>query len=85
METYIINARSALKPNDSIAIDGKIYVIQGVRGYGSSCIVYDADTEDGCHFLLKEFYPTKMGIVRNTDQTLNIPESHIKQFQNRKN
>lgn len=54
-------------------------IISEPLGYGGSCIVYEAKSEDtrlACKYRLKELYPENMdGIFRDEDNQLIVPES----------
>lgn len=78
-------SRSQLKTGDIITLDYMDYYISGIRGCGSSCIVYDADNAKGNHFLIKEFYPVKMNITRDSStHALIIPPHFFNRFNEQK-
>ena len=71
-----VGTRLKLKRND---IDGNEYFseyeIESVAGKGASCIVYNAkntDSKNPIKYIIKEFYPSGMGILRDMHDTLNI-------------
>ena len=60
------------------------YIIQKEIGRGGSCIVYDAihqmNTGTDKHVRIKECYPFKLKIDRNSDQSLQIIPAETEEF-----
>ena len=77
-----ITERQALKPGTSLSLDGKKCMILGVMGAGTSCIAYKAQMKLMIKgqtalrtIVLKELYPAHQNIIRETDDSLIIPEN----------
>ena len=83
-----ITERQVLKPGTSLSLDGRKCMILGVMGAGTSCIAYKAQmklTVEGKTasrtIVLKELYPAHQNIIRETDNSLIIPDSSKAMFE----
>ena len=79
----LIVPRQELNTGTVLNLDNEQCIISSVRGKGASSIVYEA-TLNNRRIILKELYPTFMGILRATDSSLIIPEKQKDKFQNSK-
>lgn len=57
------------------------YLIEGICGYGASCIVYDAIKEDKRKVRIKEYFPVLPSCVRN-EKLVVVPEENMEGFDN---
>jgi len=83
-----ITERQVLKPGTNLLLDGRKCTILGVMGAGTSCIAYKAQmklTIEGKTasrtIVLKELYPAHQNIIRETDNSLIIPENYKALFE----
>ena len=72
--------RQILKSGDTLGLGYEKCIIDTVRGEGTSCIVYEAML-DGRRVILKELYPRGLGIKRDTNNSLIIPDSQKENFE----
>lgn len=78
----MIEERHVLKPGTHLSLDGRKCIILGVMGAGTSCIAYKAQMKLTIKnqttlrtIVLKELYPAHQNIIRETDNSLIIPDS----------
>ena len=79
----LIVPRQELNTGTILNLDNEQCIISSVRGKGASSIVYEA-TLNNRRIILKELYPTSMGILRTANSSLIIPEKQKDKFQNAK-
>ena len=87
MDILSVTKRQPLDPDNILHFNGEEYIINSVKGMGTSSIVYEASL-DGRKIILKELYPEGLGIFRDTTNdttnSLIIPESRKNDFQSYK-
>ena len=83
MDILSITKRQPLDPDNVLYLNDEEYIINSVKGMGTSSIVYEASL-DGRKIILKELYPEGLGILRDTTNSLIIPESRKNDFQSYK-
>ena len=72
----MISERQALNPDAVIMLNKEKYKIVKTIGKGTSSIVYLAITTSNCNkAIIKELYPLDLGITRNDDNSLEIPQN----------
>lgn len=77
--------RKDLSPRQTITLGNDKYTISGIRGYGTSSIVYDATTHlealnTAKKVLIKELFPVNLNIRRDSVGALIIPKASADLF-----
>ncbi len=80
---YVLSTeRQALFNDTTITLNGIEYKILDTKGRGASCIVYLAeDCTNGRIVLIKELYPIDLGIFRDKENNLIVPNSYNEHFE----
>lgn len=80
---YVLSTeRQALFNDTTITLNGIEYKIIDTKGRGASCIVYLAeDCTNGRIVLIKELYPIDLGIFRDKENNLIVPNSYNEHFE----
>ena len=79
---YVLPTERQILPNNTtITLNGTEYKILDTKGRGASCVVYLAENCTNKRIvLIKELYPINLGIFRNKENNLIVPNSFCEHF-----
>lgn len=77
----LLTERQILPNNTTITLNGTEYKILDTKGKGASCVVYLAENCTNKRIvLIKELYPINLGIFRDKENNLIVPNSFCEHF-----
>jgi tetratricopeptide (TPR) repeat protein len=77
----LLTERQILPNNTTITLNGTEYKILDTKGRGASCVVYLAENCTNKRIvLIKELYPINLGIFRDKENNLIVPNSFCEHF-----
>ena len=79
---YVLPTERQILPNNTtITLNGTEYKILDTKGRGASCVVYLAENCTNKRIvLIKELYPINLGIFRDKENNLIVPNSFCEHF-----
>ncbi len=79
---YVLPTERQILPNNTtITLNGTEYKILNTKGRGASCVVYLAENCTNKRIvLIKELYPINLGIFRDKENNLIVPNSFCEHF-----
>ena len=79
---YVLPTKRQILPNNTIiTLNGTEYKILDTKGRGASCVVYLAENCTNKRIvLIKELYPINLGIFRDKENNLIVPNSFCEHF-----
>jgi len=79
---YVLPTERQILPNNTtITLNGTEYKILNTKGKGASCVVYLAENCTNKRIvLIKELYPINLGIFRDKENNLIVPNSFCEHF-----
>ena len=78
----LLTERQILPNNTTITLNGTEYKILDTKGRGASCVVYLAENCTNKRIvLIKELYPINLGIFRDKENNLIVPNSFCEHFE----
>ena len=79
---YVLPTKRQILPNNTIiTLNGTEYKILDTKGRGASCVVYLAENCTNKRIvLIKELYPIDLGIFRDKENNLIVPNSFCEHF-----
>ena len=80
---YVLPTERQILPNNTtITLNGTEYKILDTKGRGASCVVYLAENCTNKRIvLIKELYPINLGIFRDKENNLIVPNSFCEHFE----